>query len=76
MPKYFFNVHHDRTTTDEEGVELPDLPSARRAATIAAGEIIQEIDGYLEPARDWRLIITDEFRKPVYVIRVSAEKLK
>jgi hypothetical protein len=76
MPRYFFNVHHDRSTTDEEGEELPDLSAARRAATIAAGEMIKEIDGRLEPGRDWRLVVNDEFRNPLYIIRVSAEKVK
>jgi hypothetical protein len=38
---------------------LPDLPSARHATTIAAGEIMQEID--LEPRRYRRLVVMDEF---------------
>jgi hypothetical protein len=25
MPRYFFNVYHDRAELDEEGEELPDL---------------------------------------------------
>jgi hypothetical protein len=74
MPRYFFNIHHDRSTIDDVGEELPDRHEAWRAATIAAGEIIKEIDGGLVPGRDWRLEVTDEFWEPLYVIRVSAEK--
>jgi hypothetical protein len=28
MPRYFFNVYHDRAETDEEGEELPDVQAA------------------------------------------------
>jgi hypothetical protein len=76
MPKYFFNVHHERSTIDEEGEELPDRHEAWRAATLAAGEMIKGIDGKLVPGREWRLAVTDEFRNPLYVIHVSAEKSK
>jgi hypothetical protein len=76
MPKYFFNVHHERSVTDEEGEELPDRHEAWRAATQAAGQMIKEIDGKLVPGREWRLEVTDEFRNPLYVIHVSAEKPK
>jgi hypothetical protein len=74
MPKYFFNVHHGRSMIDEEGEELSDRHEAWRAATIAAGEMIKNIDGKLMPdGYDWRLEVTDEFRNPLYVIHVSAE---
>jgi len=43
---------------------------------MAAGEMIKEIDGRLVPGREWRLEVTDEFRNPLYVIHVSAEKPK
>jgi hypothetical protein len=76
MPRYFFNVHHERSTIDDEGEELPDRHEAWRAATLAAGEMIKEIDGKLVPGREWRLEVTDEFRNPLYVIHVSAEKPK
>jgi len=40
MPRYFFNVHHERSVTDEQGEELPDRHEAWRAATQAAGQMI------------------------------------
>jgi hypothetical protein len=33
-----FNVHHERTTIDDEGEELPYRHEAWRAARLAAGE--------------------------------------
>jgi hypothetical protein len=76
MPRYFFNIHHGRSTIDEEGDELPDKHAAWREATIVAGDSIRDIDGSLQPGCDWRLEVTDEFRNPLYVIHISAEKPK
>ena len=61
MPKYFFNVRHERLSLDNEGEELSD-------------KLMQEIDGSLRPGRDLRLEVTDEFKNPLYVIRVVAER--
>ena len=32
MPRYFFHLHNDLETRDEEGLELPDLAAARNVA--------------------------------------------
>lgn len=66
MPRYFFNVYHDRAELDEEGEELPDLHAAWREATMTAGQIIQDLDGRLRPGKDWRMEVTDEFANPLY----------
>jgi hypothetical protein len=76
MPRYFFNIHHDRSTIDEEGDELPDKHAAWKEGTVIAGQILQDIDGKLKPGHDWRLEITDEFRNPLFVLHISAEKPK
>ena len=76
MPRYFFNVYHDRAELDEEGEELPDVQAAWREATVTAGQIIQDLDGKLRPGQQWRLEVTDERATPLYVIHVSAERLR
>ena len=77
MPRYFFNVYHDRAELDEEGEELPDMHAAWREATLTAGQIIQDLDGKLRPGgKDWRLEVTDEFANPLYVIHVSADRAR
>jgi hypothetical protein len=76
MPRYFFNVHHERSNIDAEGEELPDKHAAWREATIVAGETIRDMDGTLQPGREWRLEVTDEFANPLYIIHVSAEQPK
>lgn len=72
MPRYFFNIYHDRVTRDDLGTELPDRHAAWEEATTAAGEIIRGIDGSLKPDRDWRLEVTDEFANPLWEIHVKA----
>lgn len=74
MPRYFFNVYHERAELDEEGEELPDVQAAWREATVTAGQIIQDLDGRLRPGREWRMEVTDEFANPLYVIHVHADK--
>jgi hypothetical protein len=32
MPRYFFHVEDDRRTLDQQGIELPDMETARREA--------------------------------------------
>ena len=74
MPRYFFHIHHNGAQIDSEGEELPDKLAAWKEATVTAGQLIQSIDGKLEPGHDWRMEVTDEFANPLYVIRVSAER--
>jgi hypothetical protein len=76
MPRYFFHVQHDRSVEDYEGEELPDKHAAWREATITAGQILQGLDGALTPAREWRMVVTDEFQNPLFVLHISAEKPK
>ena len=73
MPRYFFNVYHDRSEPDEIGEELPDRQAAWKEATITAGQILQSLDGKLQPGGDWRMEVTDEFGHPLYIISVSAK---
>ena len=75
MPIYFFNVYHGCSEPDEVGEELPDRHAAWKEATITAGQILQSLDGRLQPNRDWQMEVTDEFANPLFVIKVSAKNL-
>ena len=57
------------------GEELPDRHAAWKEATITAGQILQGLDGKLQPNRDWRMEVTDEFANPLFVINVSARNV-
>jgi hypothetical protein len=74
MPRYFFDVHHDTVQADLEGEELPDKHAAWREGTVIAGQILQDIDGKLRPGHDWRMEITDEFRNPLFILHISAQR--
>jgi hypothetical protein len=73
-PGIFFHVHHDRSEPDDVGEELPDKHAAWKEATITAGQILQGLDGDLTPARERRMVVTDEFQNPLFVLHISAEK--
>jgi hypothetical protein len=49
MPRYYFHIRHDTYLPDEEGEELPDKHGAWREATVMAGQMLQGIDGKLQP---------------------------
>jgi hypothetical protein len=74
MALYHFNIHHDGTIHDLDGMELPDKDSAWKEATKVAGEAISNIDGRLKPGHDWRMEVTDEFANPIWELHVKAEK--
>jgi hypothetical protein len=73
MPWYFFHVRHDRSVEDYEGEELPDKHAAWKEATVTAGHLLQDLDGDLTPAREWRMVVTDEFQNPLFVLQISAK---
>jgi Domain of unknown function (DUF6894) len=75
MPRYFFNVHDERSGIDTEGEELPNNEAAWREATIVAGKLLRNMDGKFQPEQEWRLEVTDERRNPLYILRIYAEEI-
>ena len=70
MPRYYFHLHNDLSTTDEEGRELADVDAAHRAAEREAREMAAEsvqnrgqlnLGHYVE--------VTDERGEPVMRVR-------
>lgn len=43
MPHYFFHLHNDIISMDEEGVDLPDLEEARANGVREAREMMLEM---------------------------------
>jgi hypothetical protein len=74
MPKYFFHVHHERSSIDYEGEELADMNAVWQAATTTAGEMIRDLGCRLRPGQDWRLEVTDELDNRLCIIRVNAQQ--
>ena len=42
MPRFFFHLHNDVQSKDDEGTVLPDLSAARAEAIKGAREVISE----------------------------------
>ena len=61
---------------DEIGEELPDDVTAWKEATIIARELFKDIDGKFKPGQEWGLEVTDEQRRPLYFITISAKQFK
>jgi hypothetical protein len=61
---------------DEIDEELRDDEAAWKEATIIAGELVKNIDGNFRPDQEWALEVTDAIRKPLYMIRISAQTIK
>jgi hypothetical protein len=40
-----------------------------------AGEVFKDINGKFKPGQEWSLEVTDERRKPLYLIKVSGEQI-
>lgn len=69
MPRFFFEVHDDAVTGDDEGIELADAEAARLEALRGARSMAceQVSDGYLN--LNHRIEIQDSDRRPVATIR-------
>jgi hypothetical protein len=74
MPRYYFDVHHERSDFDPVGEELPDRHAAWSEATVTAGRMLPSLDGKLRPGLDWQMEVTDEFANPLYVIHIIAKQ--
>ena len=75
MPRYHFHIIHERREQDRDGRELPDKHAAWKEATVTAGQILQGIDGRLQPGREWRMEVADEFQNTLFILHINAERL-
>ncbi len=73
MSRFFFHTSYKQFSADDEGVELADRRAAWKQATIAAGQILRDIDGELTPGREWRMDVTDDKRNILFSLKFSAE---
>lgn len=76
MPLYFFNFHYKDGQSDLDGVELAGDAEAWRQATLACGEMLQDLDGDFEPGPEWRLEVTDADAAPVFAIHFQGKWLR
>jgi len=75
MPKYFFVVRHgDQTSDQSDGIEFSDIGAVQLEAIKSTGEILRDLNYPLEAGLEWRMEVADEARKPLFSLRVVAER--
>jgi len=60
MPLYRVNTRYGTEASENGAISLETTRQAWQEATRAAGEILRELDGSLEPHREWRMDVSDE----------------
>ncbi len=75
MPRFFFDlVDYKAVVADPDGIELPDLETARARAVADAREIVQDGADRGEDRRGWIFQIKDEHA--AIVLRVPFANLE
>ena len=70
---HFKTTRGSEVHDDPEGMELEDLRAAWKEATLATGEILKQIDGSLEPEREWRMDVTNDAGQALFSLRLIPE---
>ncbi len=72
MPRYYFNVRDGYDLDeDDEGVELPDLETARAEAQATVEELRDELG---PEAQNIQLEITDEERRRLFTVSLGGQR--
>ncbi|GEO19323.1 DUF6894 family protein [Microvirga aerophila] len=74
MPRYFFHVTDGYSTRDTEGTVLPDIYTAQAQAIRTSGEILRDMGAKFWNGTEWKLEVTDEQGKILFILRFSAEE--
>jgi hypothetical protein len=73
MPLFRFTTKYGSELFEGDDMELATLRDAWKEATRAAGEILKDIDGSLEPEREWRMDVTNEQGQALFSLRLIPE---
>jgi hypothetical protein len=60
MSRFFFHVRNGSTMFDGDGVEFPNVASARREAIVACGELLRDVPAAVWNGGSLRLWVTDQ----------------
>jgi hypothetical protein len=74
VPRYFFNIYHDKQTRDFEGLNCRTHMLRGRKPRLLPAKL-SKLDGSLRPGHDWRMEMTDKFANPLGDICVKAKKI-
>ena len=59
MPRYHFHVHDERGIVDEEGIDLPDLPTAQMEAIRLTGGMLLDDASLVHSYAGWHVSVAD-----------------
>ena len=72
MPRYSFHIHDCTDRPDPDGVEFPDLATARKEAAFLVGEMIsKDWHGRFWQSPEWRVEVVDESGRTVCQLNLS-----
>jgi hypothetical protein len=75
MPTYFFVVRHgDETSYDSDGIEFPDMGAVQLEAIKSTGDILRDLNDPVKAGSELRMEVLDDTRKPLFSLRVIAER--
>ena len=74
MPRYFFNITDGVSIPDADGTELADIYQAQAQAIQMSGELLRDLGARFWNGEDWKLEVTDEEGRVLFVLRFSAEE--
>jgi hypothetical protein len=77
MPQYFFHVQDHTLTMDREGLDFPDIDTARREAIHACADILRDIPAAILNGNALRVWVTDRANgdgNTLFSLNVSASK--
>ncbi len=60
MPRYFFHTESHVRTSDDDGLELPDIHSARVAAARSVAELLRGHADLFWGSKPWSMTVTDD----------------
>ena len=59
MPVFYFHVRDGEDLSDDEGIDLADVDSARLAAIKLCGFLLRDDAKRFAPGQDWHMEVTD-----------------
>jgi hypothetical protein len=72
MPRFYFDIADGERDTDDEGVELADVETARAEAIKFAGEFISNQPGLLDQTGVLIVDLLDAERQPLFRVSIIA----
>jgi len=73
MPVYRFKTRYGPHAFEGDPMEFASLADAWKDATRCVGEILRDIDGSLEPDREWRMDVMNAEGQALFSFRVLPE---